>query len=241
MATKNPPSATKKSRQVAPKPSWYQEHGISTDPPPSDSLFWTLWNNNLSIATKALETPYIQGIKNGNLDPNHFGSYTVMDAYYCFEGADDYKAAADRATYAPLKAFLTHKHQSYSSYNQQFAQQWRIGSAQCLLPNAAVQEYSQLEKRVCSEEDPIYALVVMLPCEYLWYWLSDQIKEAATPENLYAFWINGNLYPDGAYAMGNVIDAYMKEFPGKLDPLKAQEFYGGAMTGELNDFAAPFD
>ncbi len=239
MSTKNKRSTTSLSRRVQPKPSWYQQHGISTDPPPQDSLFWTLWNNNLSIAKKALQTGFIQGIKEGNLDVNDYGSYVVMDAYYCFEAADDYLTAAGRASgFPPLQAFLEHKHQSYQNYNEQFSQQWKIGGTSCLLPDQAVLNYSKLEKRCCTEENPIYALIVMLPCEYLWAWLAEQISEFATDSNLYSFWITGNSDPSGAFAMGNVIDAFQKAHPGVIDPLTAQEFYGGAMTGELNDFAA---
>lgn len=32
----------------------------------------------------------------------------------------------------------------------------------------------------------------MLPCDMLWEWLGQQLKDAATDSNLYAFWIRAN-------------------------------------------------
>lgn len=233
-----PPQLT---RRVAPVQSWYQKHEISTVPPPKESLFWTLWNNSQAIAEEALNTGFIQGIKHGTLDPRHYGAYVIQDAYYCFEGSEDYLEAANRSTDHPkLKAFLQHKHDGYAEYNSQFSKEWGIGSTSCLKANQAVLDYAKLETHVCTAEHPIYALIVMLPCEYLWYWLSKEIEKYATPQNLYSFWIKGNLDPNGAYAMGNVLDEFQQSFPGVIDPVKAQEYYSGAMTGEATDFAAPF-
>lgn len=234
-------SPSHQTRRVTPHESWYEKHGISTDPPPKGALFWTFWEDNKSIAEKALNTEFIQGIKKGTLDPRHYGAYVVMDAYYCFEGSLDYLEAANRATdHAELKAFLQHKHEGYASYNKQFSNEWKMTGPSCLAPDQSVLDYSNLETHVCREENPIYALIVMLPCEFLWYWLSKEIEKFATPDNLYAFWITGNLDPKGAFAMGNVIEDYQQKYPGKIDGSKAQEYYRGAITGEWKDFAAPF-
>jgi len=178
----------KNSKRIAPPPDFYESHNISTQKPAPNGLFWYLWEQCREIAEQAWETDFIQGIRKGDLSPEHYGSYTVMDAYYCFEGADDYLSAAQRAKFPELKALLTHKHQSYDSYNQYFHQTWGLRDARSIIPNAAVKAYSALERKVCQKEDPVYALIVMLPCEYLWYWLSDRMKDDCD-DNLYAFWI----------------------------------------------------
>ena len=224
-------------KRIAPPKGFYAQHGISAAAPPPDSLFWTMFKASQDIAEKALNTGFIQGIKNGNLNPQLYGGYTVMDAYYCLKGADDYKIAAERCEDPKLKLFLDHKYQSYNSYNQQFSQTWGIESANGLRPNQAVLDYANLEHQVVTQDDPVYALVAMLPCEYLWYWLSDQLK-GFTDNNLYAFWIEGNLDAKGAYAMGNVIETYRQAHPDGLDPAKALEIYRGAMNGEYQDFEA---
>ena len=216
---------------------FYSEHGIPETPPVPGSLFWTMWEACQDIAKEALATGYIQGIGNGNLDPKLYGSYTVMDAYYCFRGAEDYRDAAAK-TYDPtLKAFLNHKYQSYHSYNQSFKTEWGLKDASGINPNKAVKDYSDLEHEVVVNEDPIYSLIVMLPCEYLWYWLSDQLK-GNVENNLYGFWITGNLDPSGAYAMGNYINMYQKHYPKVIEEANALNIYRQAMQGELSDFKA---
>ena len=227
---------TYKKRVTAP-PSFYESHGISTQAPPKNALFWKLWDACSDIAHQALDTDFIQGIKQGNLNPERYGSYTVMDIYYCLKGAEDYKTVAARATDPHLKAMLQHKYESYQSYNQTTLETWGLKNADGISPNEAVLAYSALEHEVATQEDPIYTLVAMLPCEFLWYWLSDQLKDDQEG-NLYAFWIKGNLDPSGAYAMGNVIESYRKAHPAMVDEAKALSIYKAAMEGERNDFAA---
>ncbi len=47
---------------------------------------------------------------------------------------------------------------------------------------------------------PLYAAVVMIPCDRLWYWLGTQLKPYAVETNVYSFWIGyrdwGWPYPD---------------------------------------------
>ena len=62
-----------------------------------------------------------------------------------------------------------------------------------------IKNYSEFESNVAAHEDPIYCLIVMLPCEYLWAWLGAQQSPPA-PGNLYAPWITGNNEPSGACA-----------------------------------------
>lgn len=107
---------------------------ISHQSPPDDSLFWKLWNKNSHIAEKALHTSYIQGIKNGTLSPETYGSYVVNDAYYCFKGADDYDMAAKRDNDPYLKDYLNRKAESFKEYNQEFVKKWHIKDAASVVP-----------------------------------------------------------------------------------------------------------
>ncbi len=213
------------------------EHDLSKDPPPPDSLFWTMWNSCSHLAEEALQTPFVQGIKAGSLDPVRYGAFNVSDAYYCFHAARDYAAAVKRADHPTLQAFLSLKHQSYQKYNATFPDVWRVKDATSIIPFDVCHQYCGLETQVASQEDPIYCLVVMLPCDYLWSWLAAQLNPPA-PQNLYAPWVTGNLGSTGAYAMGNFLDTYQKENPGAVDEQKAAQIYTQAMTFELKNFAA---
>lgn len=210
-------------------------NNLSLDPPAPESLFWRLWNACQDTAQQALNTPFIQGIHHCTLDPVKYGALNVCDAYYCFKGANSYLAAASRTDDPVLKSFLLKKYASYEKYNEIFPKTWHVRDASSVVPTDINVKYAQLEADVASHADPIMCLVVMLPCEYLWYWLSDQMFPP-DPNNLYAPWINGNHYPDGAYTMGNYLETYQQEH-GPIDFQAALAIYSAAMNYEKANFA----
>jgi thiaminase/transcriptional activator TenA len=223
------------NRRIAITPEFLQMHNLSDDPPPPDSLFFRLWNENTAVANQALATDYIQGIKKGTLDPIKYGAFTVNDAYYCYNGAQDYLNAESQAQDPTLKAFLLQKYKSYTRYNQSFTTVWHLRDASGIVPLQATIDYSEFEKNVASHQDPIYTLITMIPCEYLWYWLANQLAPPS-PGNLYASWINGNNSAAGAYAMGNFIEQYRATHP--VDFTRALNLYSQAMNYELQNFTA---
>ena len=211
-------------------------HQLSTQPPPPDALFWKMWNACTQISQAALETQFIQGIKQGNLDPVEYGGFNISDAYYCFNGAQDYQEAESRAQDALLKAFLLAKYKSYDKYNQEFPTVWHLKDAAGVVPTEVCRQYSDFESSIAAHQDPIYAVVVMLPCEYLWAWLASQLAPPS-PGNLYAPWITGNHDPSGGFAMGNFIDSYQAQYPDSIDEAQAIAIYTQAMEYEQKNFA----
>ncbi|HAA12424.1 MAG TPA: TenA family transcriptional regulator [Cytophagales bacterium] len=226
----------KSNRRITLSSETIAKHELSTEPPAPDSLFWKLWKANLQVAEEALNTDFVQGIKAGTLSPTTYGGFNVSDAYYCFRGAEDYATAVSRAEHPVLKAFLQQKHDSYQSYNETFPDTWHVKDGDSIVPTEVCQQYSAYETQVVSTEEPIYALVVMLPCEYLWAWLGAQLSPPAAG-NVYADWITGNDYPSGAYAMGNFLEAWRQKYG--IDEAKAMDIYTKAITFEYQNFANP--
>jgi len=224
----------KNNRRLTIDKSFVAKHQLSTDSPPENSLFWKMWNASTSIAEAALQTPFVQGIKNANLAPVAYGGFNVSDAYYCFNGAADYAVAAAKATDPTLQAFLNKKHSSYEHYNVTFPTIWHVKDADGIVPSATCRAYSGFETTTIATEEAIYALILMLPCEYLWAWLGSQLAPPAEG-NLYAPWITGNNDSSGAYAMGNFIDVYQQWQP--IDKQKAVKLYQQAMSFEHLNFA----
>ena len=230
----------KNNRKIKLDQEAINKHQLSTDPPPPDSLFWKMWNACADIAEEALNTDFVQGIKNGTLDPTVYGGFNISDAYYCFNGADDYFSAANRTSDKILKAFLLKKYHSYKNYNDTFPDTWHLKDADGIVPTEVCKAYSDFESSVAQSEDPIYSLVTMLPCEYLWAWLG---RRLAPPKkgNLYAPWINGNNDASGAYAMGNFLNDYQQrhghETIAAIDETKAMALYEKAMNFEFQNFA----
>ncbi|MGB0861480.1 MAG: TenA family transcriptional regulator [Saprospiraceae bacterium] len=223
----------KNNRAVILETDFLNKNDIPKTSPAENSLFWKMWNDCKDIAEQALNTEYIQGIKTGTLSPTTFGAFNVNDAYYCFNGAEDYLNVSSRATDPILRGFLKQKHDSYAKYNDTFSQTWHIKDASSVVPTKVCQEYSEFETSVASQNEPIYTLVAMLPCEYLWAWIADQLK-SYTSGNIYASWITGNDYFDGAYAMGNFLSAYQKNH--SIDENLAMQIYQKAIEFEFQNF-----
>lgn len=209
------------------------KHQLSTDPPPEHSLFWKMWKNNTTIAEKALNTQFIQGIKSGTLNPVNYGAFNISDAYYCFHGAEDYLSAADNTNNPILKAFLLKKYNSYQKYYATFPTTWHIKDANGIMPSDICKEYSEFESEVAQHRPSIYTLIVMIPCEYLWAWLAAQLAPPIAG-NLYTSWITENNSPSGAYAMGNFLEYYQNEYP--IDETLALQLYTKAMNFEYENF-----
>lgn len=198
---------------------------VNKNPPPTDSFSWKLWLGSQDIAQEALKTDYIQGIANGTLDPNDYGS----DAAYCYYAEGDYKRA---------EAFAKVRHTSYASYRKEAFDSWGLKRATALVPGPAVQGYIDTERAVATTAPPIYLMVAMIPCDQLWPWLAAELSSKASSTNLYSFWITGNASWHGAYVLDNFVDRWNGEHPGVLDAENALAVYRACMTGEVNCFRA---
>jgi thiaminase/transcriptional activator TenA len=210
---------------------------LKNDAPPPDSLFWTMWNACQDIAVDVLNTEYFQGIRRGDLDPVAYGTLAVQDAYYCFKGRDDYSAATAHALDETCRAFCMGKCESYDSYNDYYHQIWHLREADGVIPGAEIKSYADYEAYVAGNLDTPYLFCVMLPCEYLWYWVATQLDKDVSPSNLYRFWVDSNLSddgPTGAYQMGNLLESYR----GRIDEKQAMGIYQQAMRHELSVFTA---
>lgn len=190
----------------------------------------------IEIMNQVLETDYFKGILSGRLDPNDYGGLAVEDGYYCFKGADDYAASAAGCEDDTLRDFLTQKGVSYNEYNETYHTDWHIRDAYGVLPDDPIKNYADYEAYVSGSLPSIYTLVVMLPCEYLWWWLADQlIQKGITSENLYYFWVEWNYNatgPTGAMQMGEYLEAYRNN----IEDDKALDIYLEALNYELSIF-----
>lgn len=231
----------KNARRLIDHTHLIKKHRLDTTSPPPDSLFWKMWHaGGQHIAKKALDTDFIQGIQSGRLNPIRYGAFNISDIYYCFSGAADYGDAAARTAEPILKDYLQHKQHSYHQYNESACATWRLTGPQSISPTPTARHYSAFERSIAKGTakqgdvtDPIFTLIVMLPCEYLWAWLAAQLAPP-TPNNLYANWITENNDPSGAYAMGNFLQQYISNNP--IDEKLAMDVYLAAMEYEYRNF-----
>ncbi|ADO68875.1 TenA family transcriptional regulator [Stigmatella aurantiaca] len=201
-------------------------------PQRGESLSKELWARTQDVAQEALGSTFIQGIKHGSLDPNSFGQYTIQDAVYCYQAQRDYEVLASRITRPDLKAFVEARRDGYAKYNQQTFALWHIREPNALSLSPAAKAYSDFESMVAANDEPLYAIVAMIPCERLWSWLANQMIGDAGPGNLYSFWITGNTSDTGACRLEAFVDAHAHH----LDEGRALSVYRTCMLGECNFF-----
>lgn len=215
-----------------------EKHKLSKMPPPQHSLFWKLWHQNKHYAEKALATSFIQDMVKGTLNPITYTRYNVSDAYFCYSGADDYKAAMNKTQDAILKAYLSAKYRSYRRYNEMFPRTMCLKDSSGIEPSAVCKQYSDFERSVVRDEEAIYTIFAMLPCEFLWPWLGSQI---ARPDasNVYRDWIMMNLKVEqgNAFAAGNFLMDFESVYGREIDHDKAGRIYRQAMVYEWQNFA----
>ena len=200
--------------------------------PALSPLAGLLWGESEDLAMAALESDFIQGIGNGTLKPNAYGQYSVQDVAYCHYGLDDWRRAAARATHPELKAFAEARVKSWVKYTKETSDAWHIQDPSAVMLCAAAQDYADFESEVARNYDPIYAAVVMTPCDRLWSWLAKQLAPDAGPTNLYTFWIKENTDDSGARHLERIIDANAD----LMDESTALEVFRRAMLGEVNFF-----
>ncbi|MEM8637547.1 MAG: TenA family transcriptional regulator [Cyanobacteria bacterium P01_G01_bin.54] len=207
--------------------------------PPEDSISWRLWLAGQAIAQDALNTDYVQGIRQGNLDPNDYGQYTIQDCTYCAHAQDDYLTIEQRArndSALDLASFAKARYDSYVKYTNEQLTAWHIKSPSALAPSPAAQTYIDFEHQIATTYPPIYGVLAMIPCDQLWPWLAEQLNDQIKSSGIYSFWIKENIGFTGAYRLDNFIDAWFAQYPEIYNWERALYVYQSCLTCELNFF-----
>lgn len=156
------------------------ENNYNANEPESDSFFYKAFRASEDIAQKALATPFIQGIKKGNLPPEQYGAYTVLDAYYCyqlviiFDKSIEISYGTSCFSDNDLTKLIVEIRNCYQEYNSTLLDVWHIENA-----------------------------------NYLWYWISDQIladDSYHAESNLYHNWVIESHVTRSAYTIGNFLE-----------------------------------
>lgn len=212
---------------------------FSTEKPPVDSISWKLWLACHDIAEQALASDYVQGIKQGTLNPDNYGQYNVQDAAYCYNAQGDYRTVerrAEAAGFPELAAFAQARYESYLSYTESVLKEWHLAGGEAVIPGPAVKAYIDFEHSVANDMPPIYGIMAMIPCDELWPWLATELQSYATSGNLYSSWITDNNSWHGAYRLDNFIDLWFAAHPEVYQWDTALYVMRSCMTCEANFF-----
>ena len=213
---------------------------------PSPSSFYTqAFLANRRTANEVANTPYLQSMHAGTLDPLDYGCLTVQDAHYCYCAQETLRgllARVDREMQPELFELVESKVRGYEDYNRTFLEDWHIRDAQSVLPTEAMRSYVEHERRVAREEEPIYTLVAYLPCYQLWPWFARQLMMSPRYRpGVYRDWFEGVYQGEresfgGAWFLGGFIEEWRdagKPFNEDL----ALDIYRQSMAFELAVFS----
>ncbi|XP_060080321.1 uncharacterized protein LOC132559715 isoform X2 [Ylistrum balloti] len=201
-----------------------------------EPLSEVLWNSPDAVACRnlALSTCFVEGIKNGNLNPTAFGGYMVQDSVYCCKAKYSIDAAICRAPDGDVKTYLEKESESYEGYYEELFTKWHIDDPTGISLSQACQSYADFEHLVASTEDTIYMIVAMIPCMKLWPWLGKQLEQG--DHGVYNEWYQNNFDP--TYDGYKVLDAFVDDAAaqGTIDDVKAMEVFSRCMQGEYEFF-----
>ncbi|VDI32425.1 Hypothetical predicted protein [Mytilus galloprovincialis] len=178
-----------------------------------------LWTETKDTRTIALNTNFVQGVKDGMLHPTSF-------------------VAAKRAEMCPLKIFLDHESSSYKSYYEDLFDKWHIRDGKAIELGKECQEYVDTVADVASKDDAYYMLVALIPCARLWPWLGQQLTAAKDNFGAYTDWVNSNFDPSSKGYKKLEVRVNAAFSNKQIDRNKALNIYSKCMTGEAGFFGS---
>ncbi|XP_021375613.1 uncharacterized protein LOC110464620 [Mizuhopecten yessoensis] len=194
------------------------------------SNFDYLWAETESERKQALSTPFVQGVKDGTLDPVTFGGFVVQDCIYLYR---QYKAiiqAEKSAKPGVLKTFLIKLIVKYEGYYKGAFKLWHIDDPSGIKLGKAGQTYVDFVDKEADEPETIYFLVSIAPCLKLWSWLGTQI---GTKHGAYDQWVTNNFV--GGSTLKSIVQ-FIDEQKDKLDRVKALAIFKEGMGHEYKFF-----
>eukprot|EP00794_Sanderia_malayensis_P012374 gene12374-13647_t len=206
-----------------------------------------LWNQTKEYHQLALDTPFIQGMKTGTLNPILFGIYNLQDAVYCYNSITCLNLVAKKST-GDMKTFAENKEKTYKEYTDILFKKWHVldpptsvemggweGPYVLLINNVKCKfgrGYSKHELSVAESMDPIYSFIAMIPCSRLWPWLGQQLKDFRDLFGVYKEWIDDNLAGNGY----RLLEKFVEDHSATVDKQKALDVYKKSMKCEYEFF-----
>ncbi|XP_069136618.1 aminopyrimidine aminohydrolase-like [Argopecten irradians] len=134
--------------------------------------FDNLWMFSYEKRLQALETTFVQGVKDGSLDPVVFGGFVIQDCVFLYEEYRCIKSAMDKATDGQMKACLKKLTQRYEGYYVDAFEKWHINpnNTSSVQLDEACQEYISYIQNAADNMATIDFLLSIAPCLSLWSW-----------------------------------------------------------------------
>lgn len=204
--------------------------------PDKNSFLGKAFQKYVDEANESFNTKYVQGIKNGNLNPNDYGKFIVEDSYYCMHGVKTLEIAYNNAKNFPeVQEMLGKVRDAYKDYTDKvFIEQWHILKEDSVSVRVHLRQYTDFERYVAEKRHPILTLVTLLPCYYLWSWLAWKMYDKVE-NNIYGSWITENLDMESSKVISDTIDTYIRNY-NDFDTELAFDCFRNSMVYEKINF-----
>ncbi|XP_047442923.1 uncharacterized protein LOC125009230 [Mugil cephalus] len=154
-------------------------------------IYDRLWTNNLDIAKRTLEVPFLQDMQLGDLQADYYVSFTIQDVAYLVKVTEMLKQMCQKVKEPEdIHQFMLERFNSYNKYAEETLKLFNLKSVSDINLTSAMKKYLSDYTSIMNDKDPIYFVVALLPFARLWLWLANHLKE--TPCNAYFTWKKQN-------------------------------------------------
>jgi thiaminase (transcriptional activator TenA) len=203
-----------------------------------EKLHDILWKQNVHLANKCLEHPFLQGIKDGTLNEDAFKVYIAQDAFFLKAFHKAYALAIAKCNdtetariFLNLMAGVLEELNLHKEYSK------KLGiEIENVKPMPACRAYTDFLLRIAYQNGIDEIVAAVAPCMILYAFIGKELSEDHNKESKYLSWIK--TYSDNdmqslARQMEELLDAVGKNSE------KVRGAYSYAMECELNFFDAP--
>ncbi|MEO0455251.1 MAG: TenA family protein [Cyanobacteria bacterium P01_A01_bin.114] len=155
------------------------------------SLSAKLWTAHQDLIQASLNTPFVQGIRDGTLAKNKFAYYVGQDAFFLEAFARAYSIAAAKApdwqsfnTFHELAGGVLAELKLHEGY----AQTWGV-NIKAVQPGSATRQYTDFLLATAWSQPVGVTAVAMSPCMRLYAYLGQALSKDGIPEHAYKDWI----------------------------------------------------
>ncbi len=198
-----------------------------------------LWQENQDLAAACLNTPFVRGLAEGDLEPALFSHYVGQDVFFLQTFARAYTIAGAKA---PDWEGFCELHRLADGVAKElelhasFAAAWDVDTNTVKVASTT-RQYTDFVMATAWGHGTGMTVTALTPCMRLYAWLGQQLAAQSTEEHMYTPWVRTYSAPDFedlALRLEALTDTYA------TDSQEIHQTYRYAMQCELDFFQAAF-
>lgn len=192
---------------------------------PEKKLHEKLWQENIELAHKSLNHPFVQGIASGKLDMAAFKIYVAQDAFYLRAFRKSYALAiakSDNLEHAKIFHNLMAGVLDELNLHKQYSAKLGI-DLENVKPLKACSSYTNFLLRVAWQNSVGEIISAMTPCMILYAFIGKELSKNYNPNSPYKDWIitySSQEFQALSNQMENLLDEIAQDIPAVRDNYK---------------------